>query len=214
MPSKRTTPRVCLHCGADFLAVAAFVQYGKALYCSRPCVVAARRASHLPTIEWSTDGLSAKIPLRARDGSIRAYTIVDATDAEWANQWSWQLSNGYARRTYQDESGRHNVYLHRALLSLDEGIPLEGDHINRDRLDNRRENLRPGTHAENGQNQPIRLGMTSCHRGVSWAPEKRKWLANVGINGKTINVGYFASEHDAANAVRDARKRLMPFAVD
>lgn len=152
------------------------------------------------------------IPLRARDGSIRAYAIIDGPDADFVNQWCWGMDGkGYARRS---EDGK-DVYLHRELL----GLPRirdgrEGDHRDRNRLNNRRANLRPATHAQNLQNQPGHRGSSSTLRGVCWEQRKSRWRAGVTVNGKWRHLGYFLTEEEAAEAARSGRVRLLPYAVD
>lgn len=99
-----------------------------------------------------------QIPLRARDGSIRTYALVDESDYQWLNQWTWRLSStGYARRgiTVGDWREKRIVQLrmHREIVGLPLGDPREVDHINGNALDNRRVNLRATTHAENHQNR-------------------------------------------------------------
>lgn len=151
---------------------------------------------------------SVRIPLRARDGSVRAYAIVDAADAEFANQWRWCLNDGYAVcRT-------HSARLHRVLLGLTHGDGLEGDHINRDRLDNRRANLRVLTKAGNCQNKSSYTGAASPFRGVHWHKTSGKWLANVRANGKVHHLGLFATQEEAAEVAREGRRRLLPHAID
>lgn len=149
-----------------------------------------------------------EIPLRARDGSIRAYALVDDADLEWA-AWLWRLtSSGYARRC---EGGRY-LYLHRELLGLSPGDGLEGDHRNGDRLDNRRSNLRAVTRAQNSQNIR-RAPASSSHRGVSWNKAKGRWRAYVRLGGKLHHLGYFASEEDAAAGAAASRAEHMPYAT-
>ena len=162
-----------------------------------------------------------RIPLRARDGSIRAYAIVDAADADWANQWRWCLNaSGYAKRNeYLGGGGKFARYrsflLHREILNITGWVGIEGDHIDRDTLNNRRSNLRVVTHAQNGQNRRWRLPESvSRFRGVSWHHVDRKWTATVKLNGKTNFVGYFSTEEDAGAAALEARRRLLPFATD
>lgn len=88
------------------------------------------------------------IPLRARDGTVRAHAQVDDLDYQRLGSLRWSLHPlGYAvRRERRDErprGGRRGlVYLHREILKLDRRSPLAVDHVNRDRLDCRRENLR------------------------------------------------------------------------
>jgi hypothetical protein len=160
------------------------------------------------------DESTVRVPLRARDGSVRAYTIIDATDADFVNQWEWRLSaNGYAVRGHWLEGRCQKVYLHRTLLGLTVEDGIKADHISRDRLDNRRANLRCVTTSENGQNRSNQAG-SSIYRGVAKHKRSGKWQTAIQINGKKVYLGYFVDEHEAGEAVREARLRLMPYAVD
>jgi hypothetical protein len=157
------------------------------------------------------DGVSARIPLHAQDGSVKAYAVIDAVDAECVGQFRWSLdSNGYAMRRHLGK----RITLHRVLLGLTGGDGVDGDHIDRDRLNNRRLNLRPVTRAQNAQNQGRHDGSISQFRGVTWHKTSRKWQAQIRTNGKNIKLGCFEDESDAAEAARAARARLMPYATD
>lgn len=161
---------------------------------------------------------TVRIPLRARDGSVRAYAIIDAADAPFAARWRWNLINTqYAGRWEKDATTKRSclIYLHRELL----GLPRirdgrEGDHINRDTLNNTRKNLRVLTHAQNLQNKASYRGATSRHRGVYWDSRAQRWRAEVRLNGKKHSLGSFLLENDAADAARNARIRLMPYATN
>jgi hypothetical protein len=159
---------------------------------------------------------TVRIPLRARDGSVRAYALIDAADADLANGWRWRFSDGYAARQDRRDGRRTTIYLHRTLLGLRPGDGLDGDHINRDRLDNRRSNLRilPHKGRANAQNSPSFAGSSSQYRGVYWNRRKKKWAAQMQMGGKTTYLGLFTNETEAADAARVARLRLMPYAVD
>ena len=166
------------------------------------------------------DESTALIPLRARDGSIRAYAIIDAADAEWVSQWRWHLTNeGYAARGEYVGGGRSQqtvrcFKMHRELLGLTRSDKATVDHINRNRLDNRRCNLRSLDNAVSAQNKASYAGATSPHRGVSLHKPTGKWLARIQVNKKAMHIGLFESEAEAAEAARASRARLMPFAVD
>ena len=71
------------------------------------------------------------------------------------------------------------------------------DHINNIKLDNRLENLQLITQRENSSKD--RKG-TSVYRGVSWAKQNKKWIAQITINKKKINLGYFTIELNASKA--------------
>lgn len=155
---------------------------------------------------------AAYIPLRARDGSIRAHAIVDATDYDRLSRWRWTLRpDGYVYRRSKREG---SVYLHRQLLGLRRGDALFGDHINGDRLDNRRANLRAVTPAESQQNRPSNRRVTSRFRGVSWHAHTRKWRAQVQLDGKSHYLGVFEREEDAAAAAAAFRRAHMPFTTE
>lgn len=148
------------------------------------------------------------IPLRRHDGSVRAVTLVDADTFEWASKHRWCLSKGYAVR----QADSKMVYLHREVAGATQGTqPV--DHITRDRLDNRRVNLRLLTKREDCQNKPS-LGGTSQHRGVCWDKARRRWKATAQLDGRTFHIGRFRSETEAAQAASDWRRKHMPYSVE
>lgn len=72
------------------------------------------------------------------------------------------------------------------------------DHINGVKNDNRIENLREATQSENQGNMKIRKGGTSMYKGVSWSKRYGKWQAQIGVKYRTINLGYYDNEEEAA----------------
>lgn len=153
------------------------------------------------------------IPLHARDGSIRAYTQVDDEDFERFGSLRWSLiQGGYVYRTYKVEGKQYGVYLHREVLGLSPGDGLFADHINRDRLDNRRSNLRVATPSENAQNLSHQAGGVSRYRGVS--RNRNRWSATVVSKGKHHHVGLFGTELDAGAAAAQWRAKHFPNAVE
>src|SRR5260221_205877 len=101
------------------------------------------------------------------------FVIVDDEDYEYLNQWKWHLSsNGYAvRRPYikgSEKTGQKHtvVWMHRVINNTPAG--RDTDHINRDRLDNRRSNLRTATFSQNSMNKGLSKSNTSGIKGISW----------------------------------------------
>jgi hypothetical protein len=84
-------------------------------------------------------------------------------------------------------------------------MPAILDHINRDVSDNRLENLREATQAENAYNSKLRVDNTSGVKGVTWDKAKRKWVARVYANARVINLGRFATFDEAVNIVNLTR---------
>lgn len=147
-----------------------------------------------------------KIPLRARNGSVRAWALVDDADFELVGLLRWCLpGNGYPSRTING----HMQGLHRVLMGIEYGDCREVDHINGDPLDNRRCNLRVLSRAQNAQNLRAHPGI-SRYRGVS--KMKKGWRALAKLNGHTHWIGYFKTEIEAARAVAAWRAEHMPHA--
>lgn len=163
----------------------------------------------------SDDGKTARIPLYGTGDIVRAHALIDAADAEWAAQYRWYLNDGYARRGEHFPGRRLVAFaMHRELLGLTLGDGVEVDHINRDKLDNRRSNLRETTHSGNMQNKGSHADTSSRYRGVSWNKARRRWQAYLSAGGRKITVGRYRTEDEAHEAVSAARLRLMPFATD
>lgn len=157
------------------------------------------------------------VPMFARDGSIRAFALVDADDFEWASERRWFVGGGgYAYRNLSHVTeGRGHIAMHRELLGLAHGDPREGDHINRNKLDNRRSNLRIAAgRVEQLQNQSARKNARSRYRGVSFHRQSQKWRARVQTDKRVHSLGYFKTEQEAASAAAAGRSALMPFNVE
>jgi hypothetical protein len=141
-----------------------------------------------------------RIPVKSGDSEV--FALVDPEDFERLSQHSWHLNKGYVvrNRRMPDGSQQTNVRMAREILGLQRGDPREGDHINRQKLDNRRSNLRVVTHAVNGCNVPSQPG-TSRHRGVHKDSREGVWRAQAGFEGTKHFLGRFGTEREAAAAV-------------
>ena len=145
----------------------------------------------------------AAILLRDRHRRLTGVALVD--DEDWGRLASrrWHLMPvGYA------QTGAVAL-MHREIMGLEPGDGKYVDHINGDKLDNRRANLRVVTNAENAQNRRGGRG-TSAHRGVSWDKPTGRWKAQVTLNGRNHFLGRFDSEDHAARVAADFRREHMP----
>lgn len=77
-------------------------------------------------------------------------------------------------------------------------LPPTIDHINRDKLDNRIINLRSITQQQNTFNKNA--------KGYSYQKASKKYMARIGIGGKTINLGLFNTPSEAQEAYKQAKK--------
>ena len=106
-----------------------------------------------------------------------------------------------------------NVYLHRYVLSRMLGRELtsadKADHINGNGLDNRRCNIRLCEHRQNMWNQGSRKNTSSIYKGVTFFKRDGSWQAKIAPNGKTIHLGYFQTEAEAAQAYNEKAKEIF-----
>ena len=128
----------------------------------------------------------------------KQYTIVDI-EYKWIKKYNWMLdSSGYA---YTIIKGQHTP-LHRIICNPDDGFIV--DHINRNPLDNRVDNLRQATTGQNMFNKKIYKNNTSGYKGVYLSD--RKWKVVLRCKGKKISGGVYAVKEDAARKYNELAK--------
>lgn len=152
------------------------------------------------------------IPLRNRAGEVIAEAILDDEDFESYGQHRWCLmKNGYAVRAIKISKNKTaTYYLHREIVGpYPSGMCV--DHVNRNRLDNRRENLRIIPLAANTQNVGPHPNSSSKYRGVTWNKKSKNWQAQVSIDGKNHYLGRFDSEDEAGSVSKEFRLLHMPY---
>ncbi len=92
---------------------------------------------------------------------------------------------------------------------------LNLDHENRDKMDDRIENIRPSTESQNHGNMKRSVANTSGYKGVWWEKRWRKWEAGIKVNGKKFYLGRFDDPAEAHAAyVEAAKKHFGEFACD
>lgn len=124
------------------------------------------------------------------------FALVDEEDYKILSQWKWKYmtNNSAARHVWDKENKRYyHVYMHR--LIVDAPTSKVVDHINGDRLDNRRSNLRVCTQSQNLMNQKIRQDSESRLKGVYWHKQNNRWYAR--FRGKSL--GSFDTKEEAAD---------------
>lgn len=141
-------------------------------------------------------------------------TLIDEADFLCLSQWSWQVHHhgrtNYVRRNRTitnktDGTCRSlSIRLHREIIHAPKGLCV--DHRNGDGLDNRRTNLRLATTPQNGYNRRSTYGR-SRFKGVCLNKERTKWWACITANKRTINLGYHATEEQAARAYDVAARK-------
>ncbi len=121
--------------------------------------------------------------------------IIDKDDYHKVKGYKWYFnSNGYARATRNYK----RFYLHRIITGANKNEQV--DHINRNKLDNRRKNLRICTQSENMHNARLQSNNTSGYKGIDWMKDTKRWRARLKVNGVTLNLGIFTDKKNAYKA--------------
>lgn len=138
--------------------------------------------------------------------------LIDRADVERCCDRPWFCTTqGYAARNEMVEGRRTVILLHRFLL--DQPVGLHVDHINGDKLDNRRRNLRVVSCSQNLLNTGLWRNNRSGVSGVHWDTRRRKWAAQQRVDGVNHSLGRFAT-FDEAVAARRAAEAIDPRYAD
>jgi hypothetical protein len=131
------------------------------------------------------------------NGNSGKSVIIDDEDWPKVSSYKWYLhSAGYAVRTYMKDRKNYAIYMHREIMGSAQNI----DHINGNKLDNRKDNLRICTQKENTWNNGVSTANTSGYKGVYWNKQRNKWAAKINRHGKQIHIGLFDTPEEAAKA--------------
>ena len=130
-------------------------------------------------------------------------TLVDDEDYEYLCKTKWHVDReGYVRRSAIINGTRKTVLIHRFILKAKKEISV--DHINGNRLDNRKANLRLCTVSQNKMNVGKNKNNKSGYKGIWWDKVAKKWAAGIERNYKSKWLGYFLIKEDAARAYNKA----------
>lgn len=129
--------------------------------------------------------------------------LVDDEDYEWLNGFKWYAQKGrdtfYAGRAIRVKGKLTTQQMH-TLIMGDNPLKLDIDHIKGNGLDNQRHMLRFCTRQQNLMNRKPNKNCSSVYKGVYWNKGEGKWRAHIRINRKSVHLGYFHVELNAAKA--------------
>jgi hypothetical protein len=149
------------------------------------------RSRYEPNI-FEVDGDICFIHTFDNNGNLKNKVKIDVDDIEKVRPLKWCVGNhGYA------ENVKTKTLLHRIII---ESIPvgLEIDHINRDRLDNRKSNLRIVNRAQNAINSSLCSTNKTGFKGVCWVKRCNKYVVQLNKNGVRVYYGHFDDKVEAA----------------
>lgn len=142
-----------------------------------------------------------KIKVNNKNNNV--YALVDDDDYEKLSKHTWLLTiYGYARSMIKVDGKYKNTAMHRLIMKAKKGMFL--DHINGNKLDNRKENLRFCSLSQNNCNRRLRSDNTSGYKGVTLRPNG-VWQAKVSRR----YIGTFQTKEEAARAYNEEAKKLF-----
>jgi hypothetical protein len=130
---------------------------------------------------------------------------IDKEDFEKVKRFSWCIGGtGYviARRGKYE-----NIRIHRMILDLTDNRTI--DHINLDKMDNRKVNLRICNASQNEMNKRAGSNNTSGCRGVSYIKKFDRWRASITAYGKRVYLGQFKNIEDAIRVRKEAEPKYF-----
>jgi hypothetical protein len=141
---------------------------------------------------------------------VQGHEVIISPEDDWVLEHRWYLRGSGGKQVtctaYIGLGRKKNFYLYRLLL--DAPADKEVDHENRNRLDNRRSNLKLSTRKKNQENLGETSRGVSKHRGVHFDKTNKKWRAEVTHNYKSHKSPRFLREAEAAAWARDKREEL------
>ena len=126
------------------------------------------------------------------------YAIVDDDMFEYLNQWKWYLEiNGYAVR-----KPNIKIYMHRLINKTPDGFKT--DHINRCRLDNRKNNLRSVTDSVSAINTSLYKNNITGYKGVHFDKSRGNWMVYINKLKKRYYLGRYLNFNEALSVRKTA----------
>lgn len=134
----------------------------------------------------------------------------DKEDYDLVKQYCWDVDsqNGYLK-TIDKINHTGKIYLHRLIMGCIKGDGTIIDHIDRNKVDCRKSNLRFVNNSQNTMNSCIRSDNTSGVRGVYWNKRDKKWVARITVDQHDIPLGKFCSLESAEKARKDGEEKYF-----
>ena len=165
------------------------------LYASRLCKLHYQRKYRGQQLDMITIYTDRKILIEKDIARVPLWGIgevlVDVQDVGKVKMHKWSLDLGYAKTNINKKT----VRMHTIILGVKSYGIKEIDHINRNKLDNRRSNLRLVSRKVNARNKGLYSHNTSGYTGV--VNVKGKWVAQIKVDGRNIRLGTYSKKTDA-----------------
>ncbi len=134
----------------------------------------------------------------------KGFVVVDDEDFAEMSKHKWHLderkNTSYAKTFIRKGNRRVKVGIHQLIMNAKKGQEI--DHRDGDGLYNCKCNLRHCSTQQNSMNRKTNYG-SSNYKGVHWHKRDKKWYSSIGLNYKSLHLGRFDSEIEAARAYND-----------
>ena len=118
--------------------------------------------------------------------------------------YCWRESDGYATTNIHLDSGKRKSVKFHVMAFPDCPTNMVRDHIDGNKLNNTRRNIRFITNTDNFKNRGLSRANSSGHPGVLWYKTNKKWIAYITVNRKRIYLGSFATADEAIESRKEA----------
>lgn len=182
-------------CGNEVVVSAYDLRDGKTKSCG--CLRLERVKGQRNPNEYEIIDGYAKVKLNNSD-----YMICDIEDWENLKRYSWSKGKGGYAVSGTQNGG--SVYFHKKVTNTTSEIV---DHINRNKLDNRKCNLRITNQRVNGYNAKLSVRNTSGHKGINRSANGEKWIARIYVEGRNMYLGTYETIEEAIKARKKAEEK-------
>lgn len=137
-----------------------------------------------------------------------AHSLVDDDTFDSVSTKVWRLTpKGYVTRSESQEGVEYRLLLHRVVLGVSGKVQV--DHIDRNKLNNQRSNLRVVNNSLNQHNRGLSKVNVSGSTCVHWDGQRNLWRARTQLDGKPVELGRHLKYEDAVAAVEDWKANLL-----
>jgi hypothetical protein len=154
----------------------------------------------------------AEIILYDKHGFEKAKSKISLQDIPMVLKYRWHLTNkGYVKTTINSRKNtkRKEILLHRYLINVTD-FHIQIDHIDEDKLNNQRDNLRICNNTKNHWNiSDSNKNSQTGVRGIIFRKDRNKYLARIWKNGKCYHLGYFRTIEEAMSVRENAEKEMF-----
>lgn len=133
----------------------------------------------------------------------------DLEDYDKIKDYCWRMNDyGYIYAYDIKAEQRTYIFMHNLIMNnLEKKFII--DHINHNRNDNRKDNLRKCSQSKNSMNRKRQSNNTSGITGVRYRKENGIWIARIKIHGKEISLGTYTNKEDAIKARKEAEQKYF-----